>query len=45
IMVLEEGRLIEKGTHQQLLTLNGAYAELYRMQFAEKPAAMRALDE
>ncbi|WP_264774277.1 lipid A export permease/ATP-binding protein MsbA [Coxiella burnetii] len=45
IMVLEEGRLIEKGTHQQLLTLNGAYAELYRMQFAEKPAAMTALDE
>ncbi len=43
IMVLEEGRLIEKGTHQQLLTLNGAYAELYRMQFAEKPAAMTAL--
>ena len=37
IMVLEEGSLVEKGTHQQLLTLDGTYAELYRMQFSEKP--------
>ena len=33
IIVLEGGYLIENGTHQQLLALDGAYAELYRMQF------------
>lgn len=33
IIVLEGGRLIENGTHQQLLALDGAYADLYRMQF------------
>lgn len=33
IIVLEGGRLIENGTHQQLLASDGAYADLYRMQF------------
>ncbi|QTS84075.1 lipid A export permease/ATP-binding protein MsbA [Coxiella endosymbiont of Amblyomma nuttalli] len=40
IIVLKGGHLIEKGTHQQLLTLDGAYADLYRMQFSEVPIAM-----
>ena len=34
ILVLSQGRLIEEGTHQELLIKAGAYAELYHAQFA-----------
>lgn len=33
IIVLRQGRIIETGTHRQLLAENGHYAELYRLQF------------
>jgi len=32
ILVFHEGKIIEDGTHQQLLTLNGHYAKLWSMQ-------------
>jgi ATP-binding cassette subfamily B protein len=35
IFVLDEGAIIERGTHDQLLTMNGYYAELDRMQRLE----------
>lgn len=35
IAVLDEGRLIELGTHDQLLARQGLYAKLYEMQFRE----------
>jgi ATP-binding cassette, subfamily B, multidrug efflux pump len=39
IVVLEAGRILETGTHAELLEKNGRYAELYRRQFREpKPA-------
>lgn len=33
IIVLKEGVVAEQGTHDQLMKLNGAYAELYHVQF------------
>ncbi|WP_225725772.1 MULTISPECIES: ABC transporter ATP-binding protein [unclassified Nocardia] len=35
ILVLEDGRIIEEGTHGQLLGADGRYSELYRTQFAD----------
>jgi subfamily B ATP-binding cassette protein MsbA len=35
IAVLSQGRIIEVGNHQELLAKSGAYAQLYRLQFAE----------
>lgn len=38
ILVVEAGRIVERGTHASLLAAEGRYAELYRTQFAEAPA-------
>jgi len=38
IVVLERGRVVEEGTHSELLSRGGAYARLYRIQFQETAA-------
>ncbi|MCK9532041.1 MAG: hypothetical protein M0R77_15975, partial [Gammaproteobacteria bacterium] len=39
IVVMEQGAIVESGRHEELLARNGAYANLYRMQFADAPAS------
>jgi ATP-binding cassette subfamily B protein len=39
ILVLDEGRLVESGTHAELLALGGLYAQLYREQFERQETA------
>lgn len=35
ILVLDAGRIVEKGNHDSLMQLNGKYAQMYRMQIKE----------
>ena len=39
IFVLNEGRIVEHGTHDALVRLNGLYAELHRKQLLEEELA------
>ncbi|MBS0497845.1 MAG: ABC transporter ATP-binding protein/permease [Proteobacteria bacterium] len=36
ILVMDHGRIIERGTHQQLLTADGAYAQMWELQQQEE---------
>lgn len=38
ILVLEKGNLVESGTHDELLALDGMYAHLYKIQYRNKEA-------
>ena len=42
IYVIGEGRVVEQGTHGELLARRGAYARLYEMQFTEEAPAAAA---
>ena len=39
ILVISEGRVVERGGHTDLLAADGLYAELYRTQFERQAAA------
>lgn len=45
ILVMDKGRIVESGTHAELLALNTHYAKLHRMQFAEHTDMESALDD
>ncbi len=37
ILVIDHGRIVERGSHRELIEKNGAYARLHQMQFKEHP--------
>jgi len=39
IVVMDQGQIVEQGTHEALLTRDGAYAGLHRMQFRDEAVA------
>ncbi len=39
ILVIDQGRITQRGTHEELLATGGLYADLYRTQFARQAAA------
>lgn len=45
ICVIEDGRVIELGTHEELLALGGRYATMYRLQAARFAAGEAELDD
>jgi ABC-type multidrug transport system ATPase subunit len=42
IVVLDSGRIVEFGTHQELMEHNGMYAHLYLMQFRDPEEELAA---
>jgi ATP-binding cassette, subfamily B, bacterial len=44
ILVLDEGRIVQRGSHEELLAAGGLYAELYRTQFAVSPISDNELE-
>jgi ATP-binding cassette subfamily B protein len=44
LLVVEDGRIAERGSHAELLAMGGLYAELYRTQFADQADAPAVAD-
>jgi ATP-binding cassette, subfamily B, bacterial MsbA len=40
LVVLDRGRIVEEGTHSELLALGGLYARLYQRQFRDEPLSL-----
>lgn len=42
ILVMDQGRIVERGSHGELLAANGPYARLHALQFSDEPGASQA---
>ncbi len=40
ILVIDDGRIVQRGTHAELMEVSGLYADLYQRQFAAREAAV-----
>jgi ATP-binding cassette, subfamily B, heavy metal transporter len=45
IIVMDQGRIIERGTHQALLAAGGTYANMWNMQQRQTESVSRSPDE
>jgi ATP-binding cassette subfamily B protein len=45
VLVLDDGRIVERGTHEELVAAGGLYAELYRTQFATEDSPPVLVDD
>ncbi|HEY0826476.1 MAG TPA: ABC transporter ATP-binding protein, partial [Bacilli bacterium] len=45
IIVLDQGKVIQRGTHRQLLGQPGTYAETYKIQYSDQPNLAEAVAE
>jgi subfamily B ATP-binding cassette protein MsbA len=43
IIVMDEGKIVEQGSHQELLARNGSYAKLHQMQFRDLHPVLEAV--
>ena len=42
VLMVQDGKIVERGTHDELLTLHGAYYALYMSQFSQTEASAAA---
>ncbi len=45
IFVIQDGQIVEKGTHEQLMANGGWYARMYRLQMLHEPAEIAEVQE
>ena len=45
ILVMDKGRIIERGTHHQLLAANGSYAQMWKLQQQEEQTRLQLLED
>ena len=44
ILVLNEGRIVERGTHEQLMRSKGSYQQIYNIQYQDRDTIMKAVN-